>query len=122
MSDTITLSVYGEEMEVEIYRMGKVERMRWQAIVTTRIPRIPEDPDDFVLTEDILNFFLDAIPKTTSLNRRVAESIDMQSLGKVMTAVAQRIAGLPIDVDDDEKGDSMFDFNDNGTVNLDDWR
>jgi hypothetical protein len=61
------------------------------------------------------------IEEMTPLDEETIEILTMKQFITITNACMQRIAGVEISATN-EKDESIFDFNDNGTVNLEDWR
>lgn len=120
----------GDKIEVEFEEFGSVERLMYLA----------RAPDDFIeqadgdgieLTPDLIDYFTDIIVSQTILTEDLLNEIEMVEITRLIAAAAQLLADEEIDVPEPETGDDYrFDdserdaveFNDDGSVDLDDWR
>jgi len=122
MTDTITVTYSGGQTEVEVLPLGELERSMWRAKLSMSMKEPPDDASDFYDDDKLIRFFMHAIPELTDADRELVYSVDMKSFGKLAMAVSQRIAGVDVETDDEPGGDTMFDFNDDGSVDLREWR
>jgi hypothetical protein len=122
MTDMITVTYSGGQTDVEILPLGELERSMWSAKLSMSLENVPEDEADFYEDDDIIRFFMHAIPQLTDADRELVYSVDMESFGKLSMAVSRRIAGVDVEAGDETDSDTTFNFNDDGSVDLREWR
>jgi len=121
MGDKVPITVNGQTFTVEIRELRRVERLTWSEHVSYYFNDVDYSQETFRLSAQQIEFCESMIEEMTPLDEETIEILTMEQFITITTACMQRIAGVDISVGDDES-ESIFDFNDNGTVNLEDWR
>lgn len=135
----------GESIDIKFDEMGNIKRISLLMQsppefreITDQAAEMEEtegevDPHKITIGPKALDYILYIIETQTVLDRGLIDELPVMQTQKLMLAALQQLGGQEIDIpeDDDsvdtdqfrmEADDFEFEMNDDGTVDLDDWR
>lgn len=114
MTDTIDIRVDGEAVELEVEELSLIERMKKAAEAPEALLNSPNK-----VTPETIQFMIDLITEQTVLTEDLIEELPKSEFERLMKGV------VAISFDDDsldlEREESIT-FNDDGSLDLDEWR
>jgi len=120
MVDYAHITIDGEEHSVRIKEVSQIDRMRYSYLVGHYFAEEVRSGEIGMLSETQIEFCQSMVAHFTPLDKETIMYLPMKQFVTLIDACFRRIGGLPIE--EPEEDESVFDFNDNGTVDLDDWR
>lgn len=125
MTETIDIKTpEGEVVEIEIEELSSLETMRMAAKAPDGIKT--NDPDEIDVTLEAVQFMVDLATSQTILTEDLLEDLETDELNRALSGIASYAFGVE-DVDlsreeTDYEIDDDIEFNDDGSLDLDDWR
>lgn len=123
MTKTIDIRVDGEEVEIEVEELSSLEVLRWSAKAPNSIKT--KDPEDAADDPKLVDYLVDLTKSQTVLTKELIGEVPPEELGRLFNGVAAYALGSDVDLSRDETDFSQnktIEFNDNGSVDLSDWR
>lgn len=119
MTETFTIEVDGEAVDFEIDELSSLEKIRWAAKAPDEL--MVAGDDRVRATPELLDFLVNLTTSQTALTEELLEEIPQEGLSTVFESVAAYSFGSePVTEETDETYD--MNFNDDGSVDLEDWR
>ena len=117
MTNTVEIHVDGETVSIEVDELSSLEQMRWAAKAPNQL--IDKDGDEDVLvTPGLMEFVIDLTTSRTVLTESLLEEIPQEELTRLIEGVIAYSFGE----EPPEEKEQTIDFDDNGAVDLDEWR
>jgi hypothetical protein len=121
MTDTIDIRVDGETVELQVEELSRIERMKKAAEAPDVLLNGPNK-----VTPETIQFMIDLITEQTVLTEDLIEELPKSEFERLMKGV------VSISFDDDSldfereqtdgfKNERAITFNDDGSVDLEDW-
>lgn len=123
---TLTLEVDGQRVDIEVEELTTMEQYRWSAKAPDSLLNLDSNVDP---SEDVVNFMFDLILSQTKLNKGSLNSLSPKHVNKLIHCVAayafgNQPTGTYAESQNEYKGetDANIETNENGAVDLEDWR
>jgi hypothetical protein len=113
MTDTIDIRVDGETVELQVEELSRIERMKKAAEAPDVLLNGPNK-----VTPETIQFMIDLITEQTVLTEDLIEELPKSEFERLMKGV------VSISFDDDSldlEREETITFNDDGSVDLEDW-
>lgn len=111
----------GEMVEIEVEELSPLERMTWAA-------RFPGDlsSEGFNATPEIMEYLVELVEEQTVLTRELLDELNEHELSHTFNAVVVYSFDSDDSVErpsaDNDEMQHDLEFNDDGSLDLDDWR
>jgi hypothetical protein len=123
MTNTVELRVDGERIEIEIEPLTQIEKMLWAGKAPDTLI---DGSADVSVSEELVEFLIDLTTSRTILNRKLLNDLPQRELNRLMNAAV--VYSFDEDADFPERGaeeyteDTSIDWNEDGSIDLYDWR
>jgi len=121
----------GEMVEIEVEELSALNQMSWVSKAPKSITS--ENMDDIEIDEDLVEFLVDLTTSQTILTRELLEELTQSELTRLFNGVVTYSFGGDSDLpergadqyrmdDEDDEMSHDLEFNDDGSLDLDDFR
>lgn len=126
MTNTIELRVDGDSIDIEVEPLSALQTMLWAGKAPEAVKA--EDASNVEVNEDVVEFLIDLTLSQTILTRELLEELPQNELSRLFNGVV--VYSFDEDGDLPERGadqyrlddDKTIEWNDDGSLDLDDWR
>jgi len=126
MTKTIDIKTpEGNTVDIEVEEFSSLELMIWAGKAPDAIS--VENEEDVRVTQEVVEFIIEVAESQTILTRELMDELEQEELTRFFNGVVAYAFGAD-DVDlsrtsgQDYKFDDTIEFNDDGSLDLDDWR
>lgn len=119
----ISVPVNDDTVEIMVEEFTTLERLIRAGAAPDSIKS--DDPSEIELTEEAVKFMMDVTFSQTELSKDELNALTEENCMETMSRVVIAAFGVepyPIESSDYKLDPSTVDFNDNGSVDLEDWR
>jgi hypothetical protein len=118
MTNTVDLRVDGDRIDIEVEELSDLDMMLWAG-------RAPESlmgrVSEVKVDEDIVEFLIDLSTSQTLLTRDLLEELPQEELSRLFNGVVIYAFDSDEELPDRSSGETTIEWNDSGSVDLDDW-
>lgn len=126
MTNTIEIRVDGESIDIEVEPLSALETMLWEGKAPEGIKQADEE-GEVAVDEGVVEFLVDLTTSQTILTRDLLEELPQDELSRLFNGVV--VYSFDEDGELPERGadqyrmeDKEIEWNDDGSLDLDDWR
>lgn len=123
----ISARVNGEIIDIEVEELSTIQQARQAAIAPdSLIDADPDNPDNIQVGPELIDFMEDITKQQTDLDEEYLNALDVNNCMNLMSRIVSAAFGTepkPVNKPDDYRINSdEIDFNNDGSVDLEDWR
>lgn len=118
MTNTIEIQVEGETVEIEVEELSSLEQMRWAAQAPDALKQ--DSAESVQVGPELIDYMVDLATAQTVMTEELLDELDQKELGRFLGGAVSIAFGEEPDLDRDEL--QTIEFNDDGSVDLDEWR
>jgi hypothetical protein len=130
MTETRTLEIRtpeGEYIDIEVEELNSIEQMRWAGKVPSSLKE--GDPENIETGPELIEFCIELAEERTILTEELMADLDQSELVRTINGIVAYSFGEDTFTGEDrttaqdfKMSDDSSLFNDDGSVDLDDWR